>query len=359
MALNEQLVNIAARHAVFLQRLTGGEVRKFEPIIEQLRSGILERLARENITEFSRGRLELLLADITQLQQSLYGSYTSELNQSLFDIASSEADFEVRALSSVVNTDIDFVLPSTSQLRTALTINPLSVGRNGAGKLLEPFINDWVQSSIDTVNGIIRQGWFEGQTISQMSQAIGGRDGVLNKQIRRANQAIVRTAINHASSMARTLTWQENDDIVKGWRFIAVLDSRTTIECSSIASLNRVYDVGRGPMPPRHPGCRSTMIAELDGRYSVDTSVATQASKGASGGKQISADMSYYEWLKTQPKAFVENTIGVERARILLSGKLTAKEFADLQLNRRFEPITLAEMRELDQRLNLGLFPNG
>ena len=355
MALNQQLVNISTRHQVFLMRLTGGEIRKFEPFLSELRENILSRLISSNLTDFNRERMEAFLGLINDLQEGIYNRYISQLDSSLMDIGASEADFELRALDRVTLSEFEFVLPASTQIETAIRLRPLSVGRDGAGKLLESFIDGWKQSSIDLVNGIIRQGWFEGQTVAQMASAIGGRDGVINTRIRRANEAIVRTAINHASNMARTITWEANKGIVKGWRFVAVLDSRTTIECSSIASLDRVYPIGRGPIPPRHPGCRSTAIPELDDRFNLDRSTGLQASKGADGGAQVSADMSYYDWLKNQPREFVEDAIGKTRADLLLSNRLTAKQFADFQLNRRFEPLTLEEMIAKDKRLNLGL----
>ena len=157
--------------------------------------------------------------------------------------------------------------------------------------------------------------------------------------------------------MARTATWAANDDLVVGWSFLAVFDEATTTECRSIAELGEVYPIGRGPQPPRHIRCRSTSIPELDQRYAIDQSTFTKASKGAEGGKQISVNISDYDWLKKQPFEFIaDSPLGPTRAKLLLSGKLTSKEFARFTLNARLEPLTIAQLIEKDKRLNLGLF---
>lgn len=352
--LNEQQVNIQARHHVFLQRLGSGEVNKFLPILKELRRGILLRLSGD-LTEFSRTRLEAQLASIMKFQREIFGSYINDLNESLLEIVLNESSFEQKALAKSLLADAGFSVsaPASAQLFAALKTIPLNVGVNGSGKLLESFIKDWSTSQMNTVNGIIRQGWAEGQTVSQISKGIGDH---IQSNLRRTNEAIVRTAINHVSQTARNITWQANDDITIGWRFLAVLDGRTSEICAGIHSLDKVYDIGKGPYPPRHINCRSTSIPELDGRYANNNADFTQASNMPKAKGQVDANLTYYEVLKRQPKQFVYDTIGKAKGELLLSGKMSAKEFAEFGLNSRFEPLTLTEMIEKDKRLNLGLF---
>lgn len=352
--MNQQLVNAHARHFVYLQRVGTSEFNRFSKILDELERGILNRLPA-NLTEFSRTRLNEQLRALNPFQVDLYDSYINNLNESLNKIAGMEGNFEADLLKSALLSNSSYVVaqPAISQILSALRTTPLSIGTNGAGKLLAPFIADWKKAQIDAVNGIIRQGWFEGQTVNQMASAVKSN---IAGQTARTAQAVVRTAINHASQVARTITWEANNDLVTGWRFLAVFDERTSSECRSIAALDKVYPVGKGPYPPRHPNCRSTSIPELDSRYAIDESSFTRSAKGASGGGQVKASLNDYDWLKTQPREFVIDSIGKTRADLLLSGKLTSKEFAKLTLNARLEPLTVAEMIEKDKRLNLGLF---
>ena len=50
---------------------------------------------------------------------------------------------------------------------------------------------------------------------------------------------------------------------------------------------------------------------------------------GAGGVSQVSSTTSYGGWLKTQPKAFVNEALGKERSKLFRSGKLTIDKFTD------------------------------
>jgi len=73
---------------------------------------------------------------------------------------------------------------------------------------------------------------------------------------------------------------------------------------------------------------------------------ATRIAKGPNGTEIVPADMTYYEWLKTQPKEFQNDAIGPTRAKLLRDGGLDVEKFAKLNLGRDFTPLTLAQMRE-------------
>ena len=135
----------------------------------------------------------------------------------------------------------------------------------------------------------------------------------------------LRTAVQHVATTARLETMAKNADIVKGYQWVSVLDDRTTEVCRSLSG--QTYKVGEGPLPPQHIGCRSTIIADLDSRFDFLDAGATQASKGATGGKQVSADLTYYEWLKTQPAEFQDVAIGPMRGALLRDGGLSAERF--------------------------------
>jgi len=70
------------------------------------------------------------------------------------------------------------------------------------------------------------------------------------------------------------------------------------------------------------------------------------ATRPAEGGP-VRANTSYYAWLKRQPRGFQEEVLGKTRAMLFREGGLSAQQFADLNLDRKFKPRTLDEMRRL------------
>lgn len=350
MAVNPILYDAEIRHAVFLERLKSGEVAKFAPFLKQIDRLIRDRLSGDDITDFTRDRLERLLQTVDGLLLAIFTEYTDQLNLDLIDLAQYEATFEASTLGQAGPATFEAVVPALAQIRAAVLANPLSVRGADGGKLLKPFIQGWATTERTRVVNAIRQGFFEGQTNSEIIRAIRGtrslqyKDGILAITDRNAS-SIVRTAVQHVATQARMETLKENSDVVQGVEWVSTLDSRTTPTCKSLDG--KRFKIDEGPRPPIHINCRSTVVPIT--RFSdVFGKDATRASKGADGAKQVDASLSYYEWLKTQPAAFQDEALGKARAKLFRDGGLSAERFSALQLDRQFQPLTLDEMRRLE-----------
>ncbi|MCP4700456.1 MAG: phage head morphogenesis protein [Gammaproteobacteria bacterium] len=350
MSAAEKLIEISTRHQVHLERLKAGEANQFTAFLQTIDASVRARLLGVDLTDFSRTRLERLLSATDAQLKQIYSDYADQLNASLLDLANYEAQFEVKTLSSVT-AGFETVLPASAQIVSAVTTRPLSVRGTDGGKLLDAFIKDWTSNEVRRVSGAVRQGFYEGQTTAQIVQAIRGTrkarytDGILAISSRNA-RAVAHTAVQHASSMARQATWERNSDLVQGVRWVSTLDSRTSQTCRSLDG--KVFEINKGPRPPIHINCRSTTAPKLDSRFDIFDEGATRASSGPDGGGQVDANQNYYEWLKKQPKQFIESAIGKKRAKLLIDGGLTPERFAELNIGRNFEPLTLAQMKSLE-----------
>lgn len=347
VAAGLSLEDIATRHQVFLERLKAGEANKFTDFLLLIDRSIRSRLASQDLTQYSRTRLTMLLAAIERDLRAIYSDYYDVLRGTLIETAVYEAAFEGRSIDSVAPAAFETIVPARQQIIAAVFSSPLSVRGAGGGLLLEPFIKDWTTTEIKRVTGAIQQGVFEGQTTPKILQVVRGtrankyRDGLLAVSNRNA-QAIVHTGVQHAASMARQSTWDANADIAKGVRWVSTLDARTTQMCRSLDG--HVFPLNKGPRPPIHIRCRSTTILVLKDAFAALAGGGTRASKGG----PVSADLTYYEWLRKQPAAFQNEAIGPTRAQLLRDGGLTAERFAELNIGRNFEPLTLDQMRRLE-----------
>lgn len=346
MAQSPALIEATTRHSVFLEKLKTHEAGKFEPFLRDLDRMLRERLSRSELTELSRQRLEKLLADVDGRALAIFATYREALTADLVDIAQYEAGFEARALDRTVQR-FEAATPSERQVRAAVLSAPLSVRGSGGGKLIEPFIRDWTRNEREALTGIIRRGYYEGATTQQMIRELRGTaarryaDGQLARVNRHAS-AVVRTAVQHVASVARMETWAANEDVVTGYRFLATLDGRTSDQCRALD--HQVFKRGQGPLPPLHPNCRSTTVADLDGRFAQLAEGRTRASKDG----PVEGGQSYYGWLKKQPAAFQDEVIGPARGKLLRNGGLTVDRFTELQLHKNFEPMTLSDIRRVE-----------
>lgn len=352
MAANQAILDATIRHAVFLEQLKSGEVEKFGPFLKEIDRSIRNRLARADLTEYTARRLEVLLQEVDSLLLGIFDRYSERLNLDLVDIANYEAQFEATSLTRAapVGVSFDAAVPGAAAIRTAILSNPLSVRGVDGGKLLKSFIDGFTATERQRLTGAIRQGFFEGQTNFQIIKNIRGtkalnyNDGILATTNRNAG-AIVRTAVQHVATQARMETLKENPDVVQAVEWVSTLDSKTTPQCRTLDKHR--FKLTEGPRPPIHINCRSTVVAvtKFSALFAKD---ATRASVGEDGPQQVRADLSYYEWLKQQPAAFQDKAIGPKRAQLFREGGLSVERFAELQLDRNFSPLTLAQMKALE-----------
>jgi SPP1 gp7 family putative phage head morphogenesis protein len=347
-ALAKSSFNATVRHQVLLERLKAGEVRKILPFLREVDREVRLRLSGDELTEYSRARLEILLVETESLITAIFGRYSRQLLLDLREVGEAEALFEARSLTNAVsNPDFEAVAPASSQVYAAALAAPLSIRGAQGGKLLEPLLADFTKAQTDRVVGVIRQGAYEGRTNADIVRSIRGTkalkysDGILATTSRQA-EAVTRTAVQHMSSVARMQTYAANADLVQEYEWLSTLDNRTSEICQSLSGTR--WKVGEGPMPPAHINCRSTTVPVLDERFDFLKEGATQSSQFG----PVDADLTYFEWLKGQPAAFQDSTLGPARGALLRNGGLSAERFAELQLSRNFKPLTLAEMQRLE-----------
>jgi len=343
----------ASRHAVYTNRFGGYVANLFDPYVERLKAEIKVILSGVESTQNMR-KINSLVNEIRNAQLSIYGEYNEkDLLKELQDFADLESNWQGKSLSSLINTaDYNVVVSPYNQVWAAVTTNPLVFPDSHGVKLLEPFIKDIEAKEIKRVGDIVRTGFITGRTSDQIVRDITKSGGILDKLTRKNIKAMVRTSTNHTSTVAMQKTMRDNDDVVIGYEIVATLDGRTSSICRSLDGTIFKWGDKKAIAPPFHINCRTTTAPAIDARFKLDGIGTTRASKGIEGGQQVSADLSYYDWLKEQsgqgPKgrAFVMDVLGKERGRLFMDGGLSTDRFKRLTTDQLFQPITLDELRK-------------
>jgi len=340
-----QLVHdVTVRFQVYLERLKAGQMKGMDDAIRKMDVAI-RRLLDATGDAPSQAKLNLLLAQMRRQLTLITDENSRAYFQTLRKLGEYATEFHLSTLGLVLPPSAPALLSVSS---AAVWAGVLASPIQATGALLEPFVASWGQASIARVEGAIRTGFAQGKTTQQIVQAIRGtqgagfRDGILGGVVKRDANAMVRTSLQHVSNSAQQMVYEDNNDIVEGYIWISTLDSRTSTTCKGLDG--RFFKLGKGPIPPIHINCRSTTIPKVAG---VDLLAETsRASKGGSGGKQVPASQTYYEWLKTQPAAFQNDALGMTRAALFRQGGLSAEEFSRLSLDKNFQPLTQEEMRK-------------
>lgn len=336
------LHDVSVKFQVYLERLKAGEVRKMDSAIRGLDAAVRAALERMGDAP-SRAVLNRELASLRVEMLSVIQTNTREYMRTLELFSRYATQFEVSTIGLLSIPGSPVLTPARAAVWATTLANPIQA----TGQLMEPFVATWGIRAIAKIEGAIRVGFAQGLTTAEIVRLIRGtrankfRDGILGNVIRREAAAMVRTSLQHVSNQARQATYADNSDIVEGYIWISTLDSRTTTVCKSLDG--REFKLNHGPVPPIHINCRSTTIPKIKGVNILTSNVLRAAEGGAVG-----ADLTYYEWLKLQSEEFQNHALGKTRAILFRDGGLSAEQFARLNLDKNFQPLTLDEMRELN-----------
>ena len=348
-ALDKSIQN-ESRHAVYLQRYAGGLSNEIDPYLEQLKKEINNELMKADTTMVRGHKLTRIIRRLEEIQKGIYSDYRESLLEQLELFSQHEIDFELGSLDSVIlSGSVELSAPAPVQVWAASTSTPLIFPDSNDNIMLGSYIKNWTPAQIKNVSGAIANGFNKGDTNQQIAKAITGKGGVLDKNTKAMNKQIVRTAVNHISTVARHATMEHNSDIVLGYEWVSTLDGSTSTECKRLdGKVFYFKDDGYKPKPPLHRNCRSVTSPVVDKRYQIDDGTATRASRMDGGGKPVKATYTYYSLLKEQPRSYVMETLGKTKGKLFLDGGLSSKEFANLTTDQKFRPLSIAELRKKD-----------
>jgi len=342
-------IDIATRQQVYLERLKAGHVRNWKGVQVELRKrvkAVLDALEIEDLQELDRKELQKVLASLRSAMVDVTAPAMEDFIGNLPGIAEYAARLEATSLAKLVANPPKFATPTAKLAYKAALENPVQA----TGEMMPVMIKDWPVRDAMRVSNLVQKGWGQNLTLQDMikqacgTKAQGYTDGFLDVSRQHAG-TIINTSIQHTANAARMEVWENNGDIIQRYQWLSTLDRRTTAQCKSLDG--RTFEPGKGPMPPIHPNCRSTTVAVLGKEWDFLDEGATRASSGPNPG-YVDANLNYYDWLKTQPANFQETALGPTRAKLFQSGGLTPERFAELNLGRDFEALTLDEMRAIE-----------
>jgi SPP1 gp7 family putative phage head morphogenesis protein len=327
--LNEALFHAGVQHQIYLQRYATQTVRDMLELLNQSEIEITNALISADLTEFSQKRLRAMLAEIRAISSDAYQVLQKRLSGTLIDTARYEADFNANLIESLAPVEITLVRPSLDTLSALLTSKPMQ------GRFIADELKELDAGRIKQIEQALRMGIIEGETNADIMRRIRGtkaqqyKDGILQRS-RDDVERLVRTSITHITARARDELYQENQSVVKAWRFTATLDRRTTVICASLDG--QVFDLGSGPMPPRHYNCRSssTPILRSWEELGISAKEASPSTRASMDG-QVPDSLTYQEWLKKQSAEVQDDVLGKTKGQLFRDGGLTLDRFVDFK----------------------------
>jgi SPP1 gp7 family putative phage head morphogenesis protein len=337
---SQKLVDTLISHRVGVELFSKGQIKKIHALLQDVagdvRSQLLENLPTSGrMTPNKRKALERLLKKVDGGITEAHAAINDQLYEALAEIGSFESGFSLDFLSAQagqlgIDGGIDLELLDAKMLNQIIESEPLN-GR---------YLKDWFQGlEIGHQNEIRRQvniGMAEGESHDQIiARLMGKNNGSSTLGLMRGRaEMVVRTSVNHVTNRVHMETIDRNKDIFPKYQWISILDSRTTPICQGRHA--SVYQTGKGPIPPAHPSCRSTIIGLLK----------------EDDGEDIP---EYKDWLERQDPDMQERVLGPSRFKLFQQGVK-----ADKFIAKDGTKITLAELatsnRAAFQKAGLGRY---
>jgi len=190
------------------------------------------------------------------------------------------------------------------------------------------------------IETIIREGIAEGKTRDEI--AVKVREGNVHNISRNQSKTLVTTAITSVTTQMDHAVYKHNEDVIEGWQYVAVLDSRTTPLCSHRDG--KIYSVDEvEKLPPAHYGCRSTTTPVFKSWETLAKHEGLSRIRKENLAKLSNKDKAYYDgltpakesydqWLRRQPLEIQLKHIGdYKKMELFQSGKLHLDKFTNLE----------------------------
>ena len=384
---NEELFDLNVRHAIAIERVKRGMARELIPLLDTADENIRALLV-STLDNMGRGfnttttkKLRNMLNTIGEARADVMKGFKVGTKLRLEAFGFDELNFQAGSVRAVLPFDPQLTRPKAKALRDRIGRMPFAVGTDMAAPLNTWFVN-LTRNDRLFLNQTILNGISQGQSLSTIVTSVMGRKGSLSSSRAAANR-LVRTAINHTTHQAREVFFQENSEGIDGLRWTAVLDSRTSLICSSRDG--DIYPIGKGPRPPAHPNCRSIMTPVIDGtamlgnrpfvldeqmgvtrfrQLARDTvgaerwnamdrtarNVATDRARGRWAAENIGsvpAETTYEQFLRRQSASFQDDVLGPTKGKLFRRGKMSIDSFVD----ETGRSLTLEELRNQNRAL--------
>lgn len=375
---NEIFLDSLTRHQIELLRFSKTTQNKIIALLDK--TDVIMSARIRSILKAGTGlttpaqvkRLDRLLVVIDSIRLDAWREGRELLNQEMIALAKAEpviVDGLIKASLPVV---IQTELPSAALLKNIAIRQPFR------GRLLKQWASTAQAADLAAIKAVIQAGMVAGDSIDSMVRGVIGTKAfprIGATQAARHNiEAIVRTAVMHISNASRREFYLLNTDIINVEQFVATLDSGTTAVCR--ANDNELFELGEGPQPPLHVGCRSLRIPAMDDEelserpaqpftekqllreFAQENKLGkitnrNQLPRGTKGKYDlfkrgrlkelvgpVPASTSYSDFLRRQSVANQEDILGIAKSKLFREGNLTLDKFVD----QRGKELTLRQL---------------
>jgi SPP1 gp7 family putative phage head morphogenesis protein len=376
---NQQLLDSAIYQGLGLERVNAGMAQKINQLLVDAQEQITAKVQSGKLTDWQAKKAQQFLDWSNKVIANTYDKIDNQTQEHLDGIKRAEIQKQINSVNSAVGVEISPAM-SENQLKSIAQADELLV--NGA------VMKDWwgkqagnlQHQLLTTVQGGLVQGKSTQDIAKDIKAFMPTADDLSAKQVTAQANALARTAAATVQSEAQKKYYEQNDDIIKGIRWVSTLDSRTTPMCMALDGKTWKYgpktemepvghDVDFPGYPPIHWNCRSTTVpvlkswqelskkelphlkektvedafheSLLEQGFTEEQAADIEMNQRASVDGQVPESMTYEEWLKKQPELTQKQILGPNKWQLWNDGKV---DLVDMINKETLEPLTVDEL---------------
>jgi len=347
----DRIADAMIRHQVYLLRYHRSVYTQHAKLIDLALADLLMQADKLKTPagSFTEVRLKAMIDNIKSWSDGFYKEITDVTASEMKTLAAFESSFAANAIASGFPIVMDVAKVAPAKIHASAMARPFQ------GRLLKDWFAGQNFSIQERFKAEIKLGYVQGETLQQIKSRLKGVGNLQKNHL----EAVVRTALKHTSAVAMEETAMANADILDGEIWVSTLDGRTSLICQGLDG--QEFELGKGPRPPAHISCRSVRVPKtkswkdlgFDDLEDDDLLSSRPYVRDKRKVKDIPKDerdnligitksRTYNEWLKAQPREFVNDTLGPTRAKLYLDGNLSLDKFTD----RKGTKLTLAELEK-------------
>jgi SPP1 gp7 family putative phage head morphogenesis protein len=286
-------------NTVFLQQIGNGYSDDARRLLTAAHEEIAARLTyyapQDVVGRYRQLRLEKFRKDMEGVSWGTHQEIYKNMRKDLIALGVDQSRTDIAGVFS------NFKGMSPDRFKAIVESKPFE------GRILKDHLNYMSATEAVNIHKQVQLGLLQGDDLGKLVRRIRGtrgpsgsfEGGVWEASTRNAT-AVARTATNHISNEALLLGYQAQGDVIKGVRFSATLDEKTTLLCASLDQTVWLWGDPNIRVPPLHFQCRSSLLPHFPG---IDY------------GKQ-----KYEDWLREQDDSEIETILGKGRAKLFRGG---------------------------------------
>lgn len=297
------------------------DVRLYEEGV-QIQNRRIIRRHRSNLQDLLRGNVR---TDLSKEVSRFGTELLSHKVNSLKEFSTSQLDFHSDNLYKEVRGFFKVNKPRTKELLAEITGPNIKGPSNITTNIKNISAGELVRIQTKVSNGLAA-----GNSTKEIISEVMKTTKITEYQA----ATLTRTAITSTQTAALKKVMDDNKDIIKGYMFTAILDSRTSPICSH--HNGKIYEVDdKRFTPPLHWNCRSSLIPILKSKEDLIAENSSRINKTELLKKDTEAlngqapkIESFGVWLKRQGMEIQAKMLGSEdAAKLFQQGKLKADQF--------------------------------